>query len=174
LNNGERDFSFHKAKDEDKQKFRDVYCKKVDNMDMSGFVHADDLELRRLLRQIPCGLEFMKYVSWHMLAGSMKKLSDSMVRGVSNDGSTLSSAAAKSLTIYYEDFGSVGKTNTVVALIANFLDLDTVDFTKRPSFTGGRKYTDYFEPDERDAVGQLFKIMLAHEESTWDLLKVYL
>eukprot|EP00555_Chaetoceros_dichaeta_P002910 CAMPEP_0198250852 /NCGR_PEP_ID=MMETSP1447-20131203/1877_1 /TAXON_ID=420782 /ORGANISM="Chaetoceros dichaeta, Strain CCMP1751" /LENGTH=559 /DNA_ID=CAMNT_0043935749 /DNA_START=109 /DNA_END=1788 /DNA_ORIENTATION=+ len=171
---GKRSFSFHSSPEEDKTMFQG-YCKQVDLMDVRGFVDTDDLELRTVLRAIPCGLEFMKYVSWHILADRMKRESDSMTFGVSNDGSSLSAVTGKSLTIYYEDYASQSKTNYVVTMMAEFLDLDlgTIDYSQRPAFTGGRTYTDYFTAEERDAVKQLFRIMLAHDKGTWNLLKVY-
>jgi len=171
---GKRSFSFHSSPEEDKTMFQG-YCKKVDLMDVGGFVDTDDLELRTLLGAIPCGLEFMKYVSWHILADRMKRESKSMTFGVSNDGSSLSDVTGNSLTIYYEDYASQSKTNYVVTMMAEFLDLDlgTIDYSQRPAFTGGRTYTDYFTAEERNAVEQLFRIMLAHDKGTWNLLKVY-
>lgn len=169
----QRNFTFHSAPEDDKKMFREEYCKQVDDMLIQGFVDNDDLELRMILKKIPCGLEFMKYVSRHMLADRMKRESDSMTFGVSNDGSSLSAVTGNSLTIYYEDYAEPGKTNAVVTMMADFLDLGTVDYNQRPSFTGGRTYTDYFTVEEKNAVGQLFRIMLAHDKGTWNLLKVY-
>lgn len=132
----QRNFTFHSAPEDDKKMFREEYCKQVDDMLIQGFVDNDDLELRMILKKIPCGLEFMKYVSWHMFADRMKRESDSMTFGVSNDGSSLSAVTGNSLTIYYEDYAEPSKTNAVVTMMADFLDLGTVDYNQRPSFAG--------------------------------------
>jgi len=174
LKGGKRSFSFHTAVDEDKNMFREKYCKEVDEMDVSGFLDKDDIELRLLLQKIPCALEFMKYVIWHTLANRMKKESGSMKFGASSDDSSgVSSIKSKSLTIYYEDFGNKGKTDAVVAIMADFLGYDTVDYNQRPNFAAGIMYTNYFTEAEREAVEQLVRIMLAHDDGTWNLLKGY-
>jgi len=174
-----RNFGFHSLEEEDRSMFRE-HCKLLDaknaEYDWSRFVEDGDEEVLELLGTIPCGMEFLKYVRWHVLAGRMKHsvTTDESERRVVSDAAHSSFSSASSLTIYYEDFADKGKTDAVIAMMAGFLELDNVDFSKRPDFVAGRVYnTGYFTEIEKDAVGRLVRILLEHDSHTWDLLKGY-
>jgi len=171
-----RNFGFHSLEEEDRLMFR-KYCTEEDAKgEWYGFVEDGDEEVLELLGTIPCGMEFLKYVRWHVLAGRMKHsvTTDESERRVVSDAAHSSFSSASSLTIYYEDFADKGKTDAVIAMMAGFLELDNVDFSKRPDFVAGRVYnTGYFTEIEKDAVGRLVRILLEHDSHTWDLLKGY-
>jgi len=163
-----RNFSFHQTAEEDQGLFRE-YCKAMDSNDpgYSGFVPPDNEEVRALLKDIPCGMEFLRYVEWHKLAIKMKHSSGTVEFG------GVAKPSSNSLTIHYEDFSSEVKTDMVLSMIAGFLELDSIDLSKRPPYSAGRMYTGYFSVGEVKAVEKLVKIMLAHDSATWKLLERY-
>lgn len=165
--------------DVDRKLFRD-YCADMDKRgEWFGFVEEGDEEMMEVLGRVPCGLEFLKYVRWHTLAHRMRDWSGSMVMDgapsnpVSNSYHS-SFSMDPSFTVYYEDFADDRKTDAVVAMMASFLNLDSVDYSKRPEFVAGRMYRNgYFTEDEMGAVKELVGILLAHDIPTWDLLSGY-
>jgi len=131
-------------------------------------------EIKDALLDVPCYREFFKYVQWHSHATRIKYSSGSMTPPDPSFTHSFDSEGT-SLTVWYEDLESEVEILATGVRMAKFMDLELVDFDpgRIPSFPKVTKYDDWYTPEEKKAVENLVRVMLVHDEDTWNALKRY-
>lgn len=104
-----------------------------------------------MLRNVPCGEDFLRYVVWHNLAFL----------------ATDKSLRLPTLVLHYEDY--MNQFNDTVSSLFDFLELEQIGepFPILP----GHSYVGYFTEDERKAVKKAMKIVAVNQ--TWHSIKHY-
>lgn len=103
-----------------------------------------------LLRDVPCGDDFVRYVQWHNMAfATTKRL------------------GLPTLTLHYENYET--KYNETATEILNFLQLERKGDMKE--FIQGKEYAEYFSMEERENVKQAMERIAL--PVTWENIKHY-
>lgn len=140
-----------------------------DNDTLQHFVSDHVFEM---MQDVPCRVEFFKYVMWHNLAFDVtSNTSDS------NDSDSLPSDV-ETLVVHYDDYSSE-KFESTVSRVVGFLGMkvdeaaSSSSLAASSSFASGKAYSHYFTNEEMKAVESAF-VLLSNDRTRTELSRYFL